>query len=209
MAGVLGVAFNRALVGTLDLFQSIRRWPAWAPGAARWEPSWAPSAGSRPRSLGGGHRLVEHTLAGHVALLRLAGVFVLRFVLTMLSYGCGAPGGIFAPLLVLGSELGLGVGVHRAACPAPQAVDHPETFAVVGMAAYFSAIVRAPLTGIVLVVEMTGNYSLVLPAPGRLPDGLRRGRSSCATVRSTRRSSSATSCGGRSAPRSRARCSSS
>ncbi len=45
----------------------------------------------------------------------------------------------------------------------PQVVEHPETLAVVGMAAYFSAIVRAPLTAIVLVVEMTGNYSLVLP----------------------------------------------
>ena len=161
VAGVLGVAFNRALVGTLDLFQRIRHWPAWAPGAV---------AGSlvgavgwfAPEVLGGGHRLVEATLAGHVALLVLPAVFALRFVLTMLSYGCGAPGGIFAPLLVLGSELGLGVGI-LAQHAMPQAVDHPETFAVVGMAAYFSAIVRAPLTGIVLVVEMTGNYSLVLP----------------------------------------------
>ena len=46
---------------------------------------------------------------------------------------------------------------------APGVIDHPETFAVVGMAAYFTAIVRAPLTGIVLMVEMTGEYSLVLP----------------------------------------------
>src|SRR5262249_48303076 len=79
-----------------------------------------------------------------------------------LSYGSGAPGGIFAPLLVLGSELGLAVGFVSQRV-LPHAVEHPETFAVVGMAAYFSAIVRAPLTGIVLVVEMTGNYSLVLP----------------------------------------------
>ncbi len=160
-AGVLGVAFNRALVGTLDLFQRIRHWPAWGPGAL---------AGSIvgavgwfvPGALGGGHRLVEQTLAGNVALLLLPAVFALRFVLTMVSYGCGAPGGIFAPLLVLGSELGLAVGILSQRV-LPHAVDHPETFAVVGMAAYFSAIVRAPLTGIVLVVEMTGNYSLVLP----------------------------------------------
>jgi len=160
-AGVLGVAFNRALVGTLDLFQRIRHWPMWAPGAL---------AGSivgaigwfTPEALGGGHRLVEQTLAGDVALLALPGFFALRFFLTMLSYGSGAPGGIFAPLLVLGSELGLAVGMLSQRV-LPHAVEHPETFAVVGMAAYFSAIVRAPLTGIVLVVEMTGNYSLVLP----------------------------------------------
>jgi CIC family chloride channel protein len=160
-AGLLGVAFNRALVGTLDLFQKIRGWPMWAPGAL---------AGSvvgaigwfAPEVLGGGHRLVEQTLAGHVTLLALSGFFALRFLLTMLSYGSGAPGGIFAPLLVLGSELGLAIGFVSQRV-LPHAVEHPETFAVVGMAAYFSAIVRAPLTGIVLVVEMTGNYSLVLP----------------------------------------------
>jgi CIC family chloride channel protein len=80
----------------------------------------------------------------------------------MVSYGCGAPGGIFAPLLVLGSAMGLAIG-EVAAIFFPHAVEHPESFAVVGMAAYFSAIVRAPLTGVVLIVEMTGNYSLVLP----------------------------------------------
>jgi CIC family chloride channel protein len=115
-----------------------------------------------PEALGGGHRLVEQTLAGRVTLLALPGFFALRFFLTMLSYGSGAPGGIFAPLLVLGSELGLAVG-FLAQRVLPHAVEHPETFAVIGMAAYFSAIVRAPLTAIVLVVEMTGNYSLVLP----------------------------------------------
>jgi chloride channel protein, CIC family len=160
-AGILGVAFNRALVGTLDLFQRIRHWPMWAPGAV---------AGSivgavgwfAPEALGGGHRLAQQALAGEVRLLLLPGFFALRFFLTMLSYGSGAPGGIFAPLLVLGAELGLAVGMISQRI-LPYAVEHPETFAVVGMAAYFSAIVRAPLTGIVLVVEMTGNYSLVLP----------------------------------------------
>jgi CIC family chloride channel protein len=63
---------------------------------------------------------------------------------------------------VLGSELGLGVGL-LAHWLVPTAADSPAVFAVVGMAAYFTAIVRAPLTGIVLIVEMTGNYSLVLP----------------------------------------------
>ena len=94
--------------------------------------------------------------------MALAGFFVLRFALTMLSYGCGAPGGIFAPLLVLGAEIGLGVGAVAGRF-IPDAAQHPHIFAVVGMAAYFTAIVRAPLTGIVLMVEMTGNYSLVLP----------------------------------------------
>lgn len=161
VAGVLGVVFNRSLVGALDLFQRMRRWPAWAPGALAGgvvgAVGWV-----APDALGGGHRLVEQTLAGQVMLPVLLGFFVLRFVLTMLSYGCGAPGGIFAPLLVLGSELGLGVGL-LAQRVVPGIVDHPASFAVIGMAAYFSAIVRAPLTGIVLIVEMTSDYSFILP----------------------------------------------
>lgn len=161
LAGVLGVAFNRALVGALDLFETARRWPAWAPGALAGAVVGA-VGWFVPQALGGGHRLVEQALAGETSLAALPGLFVLRFLLTMISYGCGAPGGIFAPLLVLGSELGLAVGLASHALW-PQAVAHAETYAVVGMAAYFSAIVRAPLTGIVLVVEMTGNYALVLP----------------------------------------------
>lgn len=161
LAGVLGVAFNRALVGALDLFQHLRRWPAWAVGAAVGGAiglvGWFD-----PEVLGGGHRLVERTLAGDVRLAALPALFVVRFALTMASYGCGAPGGIFAPLLVLGSEIGLAVGLV-AGRVAPATVDSPVVFAVVGMAAYFTAIVRAPLTGIVLMVEMTGDYALVLP----------------------------------------------
>jgi len=88
--------------------------------------------------------------------------FLIRFGLTMISYGSGAPGGIFAPLLALGALLGLGVGVVANSL-APTLVPQPQLFAVIGMAAYFTAIVRAPLTGIVLILEMTGNYNQMLP----------------------------------------------
>ena len=160
-AAILGVAFNRALVGTLDLFQQASRWSAWVGGAAVGAVvgvvGWF-----APIALGGGGRLVEQALAGQATLGLLPLFFVLRFGLTMISYGSGAPGGIFAPLLGLGAELGLGIGM-LAQRVAPLAVGEPVTFAVVGMAAFFSAIVRAPLTGMVLMVEMTGSYALVLP----------------------------------------------
>jgi CIC family chloride channel protein len=101
-------------------------------------------------------------LQGQLALAHIPLWFLLRFGLTMVSYGCGAPGGIFAPLLVLGSLLGLAVGALTHLC-LPGTIDHPGAFAVVGMAAYFAAIVRAPLTGIVLIVEMTNTYAQILP----------------------------------------------
>ena len=116
----------------------------------------------RSRGARGWASLVEQTLAGRVALLALAGFFALRFFLTMLSYGSGARAASSRRSWCWDRSSVSRSGSSRSAF-LPHAVEHPETFAVVGMAAYFSAIVRAPLTAIVLVVEMTGNYSLVLP----------------------------------------------
>jgi CIC family chloride channel protein len=161
LAGGLGVVFNRGLRASLDFFQGLRGRPGWAyasaVGLGIGLVAWVV-----PHAVGGGEGLVVATLNGETPWWALPPYFVLRFALTMASYGCGAPGGIFAPLLVLGSEIGLGVG-KLGHWLFPVAMDHPETFAVVGMAAYFAGIVRAPLTAVVLIVEMTGNDSLVLP----------------------------------------------
>ena len=97
-------------------------------------------------------------------LLALPLFIIARFALTMVSYSSGAAGGIFAPLLGLGALGGLlfGAGVH--ALPLAGAAGlTPEIFCVIGMGALFTAIVRAPLTGIVLMIELTGSYSFMLP----------------------------------------------
>jgi CIC family chloride channel protein len=161
LAGILGVVFNRGLLKTLELFTLVRSWPASLSGvlvgAVIGLLGWFV-----PNALGGGQPLVEEVLNGHMPLAHIPWWFLLRFGLTMLSYGCGAPGGIFAPLLVLGGLLGSAVG-QFAPLVLPDAGVRPETFVVVGMAAYFAAIVRAPLTGIVLIVEMTNSYDQMLP----------------------------------------------
>ena len=115
-----------------------------------------------PAAIGGGHTLAETVLGGNMLLTAIPLWFLLRFVLTIGSYGTSAPGGIFAPLLVLGALIGLAVGEITHAL-APAAAPIPAVFAVVGMAAYFTAIVRAPLTGVVLILEMTGSYEQMLP----------------------------------------------
>jgi CIC family chloride channel protein len=161
LAGVLGVLYNRTLLGTMECLSRIRRWSPGVTGAL--VGAVVGMVGLLvPEALGGGHSLVEDVLSGHMVLWSIPGWFLLRFVLTMLSYGCGAPGGIFAPLLVLGALLGLAVG-QVAQFWLPDIVTHPEAFAVIGMAAYFTAIVRAPLTGVVLIVEMTNSYAQILP----------------------------------------------
>lgn len=163
-AGGLGVVFNRVLLRTLDmsaLLQGRGRGAgllyAAIVGALVGLVAWF-----TPMGVGGGHTLTELVLEGNLALAALPLWFLLRFALTMGSYSTGAPGGIFAPLLVLGALLGLAVG-QLAHMVAPEAVPQPGVFAVVGMAAYFTGIVRAPLTGIVLIMEMTGSYSQMLP----------------------------------------------
>lgn len=167
LAGFLGVAFNRGLLGTLSLFS---RYGAWLARLGGWPARLSGAlVGATigllgwfiPIAVGSGHKLAETILESRIEVSILPLWFLLRFGLTMISYGCGAPGGIFTPLLVLGSLIGLGVG-EMAQLILPGTVDHPPAFAVVGMAAYFAAIVRAPLTGIVLIVEMTNNYQQML-----------------------------------------------
>src|SRR5262249_21075163 len=88
--------------------------------------------------------------------------FTVRFALGTVSYAAGTPGGLFAPLLVLGAQLGLLFG-GSCRLLLPDLGVEPEGFAVVGMAAFFTGVVRAPVTGIVLVTEMTASVSLLLP----------------------------------------------
>ncbi len=161
LAGGLGVWYNRSLLWTLDIFARIPPRFAWL-ATAGVGGGVGLTAWFAPGSVGGGHSLAETFLDGHAALAAIPVWFLVRFVLSQASYGTGAPGGIFAPLLVLGALLGLGVGeaVHGLF---PSLVPIPAIFAVVGMAAYFTAIVRAPLTGVVLIIEMTGNYAQMLP----------------------------------------------
>ncbi len=112
-----------------------------------------------PQALGGGHRMLE-ALHGGAALGLMCLLFLVKFAFSMVSFGSGAPGGIFFPLLVLGGTLG-GIAAKLAgAVVDPKLFD---TFVVLAMAGYFAAIVRAPVTGTILLLEMTGSFDCLLP----------------------------------------------
>jgi CIC family chloride channel protein len=89
-------------------------------------------------------------------------VFLLRFGLACASYAARTPGGLFVPMLVLGAQLGLLFGM-LCRLAFPELGVQPVPFAVVGMAAFFTGVVRAPVTGIVLVIEMTASFTMLLP----------------------------------------------
>lgn len=159
--GVLGVLFNRLLVKTLDFFAGLKGWNYALAGL--YVGAAAGLVGAfYPHVVGGGYELIPRALGETIPTATLLVIFVARFGTTMVSYGSGAPGGIFAPMLALAIVFGMWSG-HFAHAWFPQLVAHPQIFAVAGMGALFSATVRAPLTGIALTIEMTGNYSLILP----------------------------------------------
>ncbi|MFZ5879530.1 MAG: H(+)/Cl(-) exchange transporter ClcA [Chloroflexota bacterium] len=161
IAGLFGVVFNRSLLASIEAYARVPARFA-IPAAAITGALVGLVGWYSPQLIGSGHALAESALKGDLLLSAIPLFFVIRFVLTTSSYGTGAPGGIFAPLLVLGALVGLAVG-QMAHNLAPEIVPIPAAFAVVGMAAFFTAIVRAPLTGIMLIIEMTGNYSQMLP----------------------------------------------
>lgn len=114
-----------------------------------------------PALVGGGDNLTQAILSNQLALGSLVTIFVVRFLIGPWSYAAGCPGGLFAPLLLLGASSGAvfaGLLNHFV----PGAGISPVACAIVGMGALFTASVRAPLTGIVLTVEMTGRADLTL-----------------------------------------------
>lgn len=162
-AGLAAILYNRTLLAALTATDRWR-WPvelrAGVIGGAVGTLAW-----HAPDLVGGGDPITQSTILGAEGMAILPALFLLRLALGVGSYAAGTPGGLFAPMLVLGAQLGLFFGLASAAV-LPDLGIQPGTFAVVGMAAFFTGVVRAPVTGIVLVTEMTGSVSLLLPMLG-------------------------------------------
>lgn len=114
-----------------------------------------------PQVLGGGHELVGELVNSSMGLKMLIVLLTAKFLFTMISFGSGVPGGIFLPLLAVGALTGdvygnLLVNIFHLN---PQYINN---FIVLAMAGYFSAIVRAPITGSILITEMTGSFTHLL-----------------------------------------------
>ena len=114
-----------------------------------------------PEVTGGGHGLVESLIHGKVVIYTLIIIFVIKLLFTAISYSTNFAGGIFLPMLVLGAIIGkiFGETVDIFAQTGPDFTVH---WIVLGMAVYFVAVVRAPITGVILILEMTGSFHLLL-----------------------------------------------
>ena len=114
-----------------------------------------------PELLGSGHSLIDHLTEEGMLIGTILFVLIGRFVFSAVCFGSGAPGGIFFPLLVLGGFAGGLFGTIGVQFLGLDPI-YMNNFVILGMAGYFAAIVRAPLTGIILIFEMTGTYSYLL-----------------------------------------------
>jgi CIC family chloride channel protein len=111
---------------------------------------------------GGGYATLGEALAGTLGVKVLVALCVLKLAATVFSYASGGAGGIFAPALFIGAMGGGAVGALDVALFG-HSPDSLGAFALVGMGAVFAGIIRAPITSVLIIVEMTGGYTLILP----------------------------------------------
>ena len=115
-----------------------------------------------PRVFGVGYETIENTLFSQLTLQVTFGLLLLKLVATTLTLGSGGSGGIFAPSLFMGAMLGASFG-QIAHTIFPEIVAPSGAYALVGMAAFFGGAAHAPITAILILFEMTGDYQIILP----------------------------------------------
>lgn len=154
--GILGAFFNWAVVKSLHLYEKqkilSRKIIMLVPLLLT-----IPVGFWVPQVLGGGQNLIEGNQIAQYGLLMLFLLIIVKFVLTMICYGSGAPGGIFMPMLIIGALCG---GLFGEIVVKFWQIDPSfnNNFVVFAMAAYFTAVVKAPITGSILIMEMTGSF---------------------------------------------------
>ena len=159
--GLVSAGFTRTLLRLRKGFQCL-------PGKSRWA---HPVAGGLvvglmgwfvPQALGVGYSWVGQALNGAMALRLLLILLVLKLVGVAVSYASGNAGGIFGPSLFLGAMLGGAIGTvaHQLL---PGCTATPGAYALVGMGTLFAGIVRAPMTSVLMIFEMTRDYAVIVP----------------------------------------------
>ena len=161
VAAVAGVAFLRSVYGAEDVADRVWRGPDWL----------RPAVGGLllgvlllvlPQMYGVGYPVLESAVTGHYALALVVVFMVGKLAATSLTLAIGGSGGVFAPSLFIGAMLGSAFG-RGADALLPGMPVSSATFAVVGMGAVFAASARAPITAVLIIFELTGDYALILP----------------------------------------------
>jgi CIC family chloride channel protein len=163
LTGVLGAGYNVLVLWFLDRVTAVHRVPAVARAAVIGAVVGLVMA-FRPQAVGGGDHLTQALLDGRqFTLTVLVGYLLSRLILGPLSYSAPVVGGLFAPMLAIGALWGV-LFADVVDLLSPWSVRGLAVpMAVVGMSCFFSACVRAPVTGMVLVIEMTASTAVIVP----------------------------------------------
>ncbi len=161
VAGLVGVAFSRVLYAIEDACDWAWRGPEWA----------RPAVGGLllglvllvlPEMYGVGYPVLGKAVAGGYGIAFLLALLVGKLIACSLTIGIGGSGGVFAPSLFCGAMAGAVFGdvVHAVA---PASGGSVGAYALIGMGAVFAGAARAPITAVVILFELTGEYSIILP----------------------------------------------
>jgi CIC family chloride channel protein len=162
IGGLASVAFSTGIVTLRPRCKALPRWTQYLqPGVAGLLIGIIAVLGA-PQVMGAGYEYIDEAMHGRFTWQMLAILAVLKIVATLLSFVSGTPGGMFAPTLFIGAMLGAAVGGAEHAL-LPHLAESPGTYALVGMGVLFAGFLRAPMTSVFMVLEVSGNYSIILP----------------------------------------------
>ncbi len=152
LLGTSGWLFERSLLWFVDIFKKLKGLNILIPTALAWFLMLG-----LPQVLGGGHELVDGVSAGLFSLRTILILLICKFLFTLISYGSRAPGGIFLPMVAIGAMIG---SLYQQVITSAEIVDgfYLPNFAILGIAGFLTAVVRAPLTSVVLTAELVGSF---------------------------------------------------
>jgi CIC family chloride channel protein len=160
--GVASLLFSKALGYSRPRLRNLPRWTGYVQSPIAGLIVGAIAFFGVPQVMGPGYNVIDQAMHGQFTWKFLLALALLKIVATTISFSSGTPGGMFAPTLFIGAMLGASIGTfEKIFFPAfPISVG---SYALVGMGVLFAAFLRVPLTSVFMVLEVSGNYSIVLP----------------------------------------------
>jgi len=162
VGGLFAVVFSRALGSLRPRLRAMPRWTQFCQPAVAGLLVGLIGYFGYFQVMGAGYGAMDQAMHGEFTWKLLLVLAVLKLVATTLSYSSGTPGGMFAPTLFIGAMLGAGVGSFEKLF-FPALTGSVGSYALVGMGVLFAGFLRVPLTSVFMVLEVSGNYSIILP----------------------------------------------
>jgi chloride channel protein, CIC family len=162
VGGLASVVFASGITFLRPRCKALPRWTQYFQPAIAGVVIGLIAVAGAPQVMGAGYEYIDQAMHGQFTWQFLAILAGLKIVATLVSFVSGTPGGMFAPTLFIGAMLGAAVGGAEHWL-LPHLSVSPGTYALVGMGVLFAGFLRAPMTSVFMVLEVSGNYSIILP----------------------------------------------